>query len=1654
MSVEGPYSIRQARLVTIRIAPLQYNPVTGILRRISHAKLVVQLNDSPSLKAAPPEQRGGDPHFESSYRSLMANYEQAVEWRYRSPASTLEDSSALWFTPGASYIRLPVAQDGWYRITPAELASLGVSPPALDTSSVRVYYRGEQVPLCIGEDKSLYFYGLRKRGESTYLDYYTDTSAYWLAWQTPGQGLRYQSVLGLSLSPADTQVASTTTVHVEENKDYYEGTGETEVTLNGEAAGEGWTWEYFYPNTVGQYPVALDNIWKTRDTAVTLRVRLYSTTRSYNTPDHIARFWINDSLLGEKSFNGRTEGLFQVTFSSRLLNEGSNTLRIQSISTASSLNQFYLDWFEIDYVRTHVAQAGHALCSIAPQSGANSVRVMARGFPSAGIRALDLTNGRVFQDVRVSAEAGGTFAALFDDTLHVPRRYLLVADTSALQVPEPGRKTFAGLRNHPAGADYIVITHSLFRSAANTLAAHREAVNGVRAAVVDVQDIYDEFNYGHISSEPIKAFLRYAYQHWPSPAPAHVLMFGDASWDFRRNMATATMTNYVPAYGVPAGDNWYVCFDSNYASLPSLNIGRLPVQNPTQAAYVVEKVRGYDAYSLSDWNKNFLFITGGATDDEKMLFNSQSDATIRAVVVPAPIGGTPFRVYKTTPNTIDGENKQLLRDLVRDGLVFMNFLGHSGGRIWGVDIGTPGDLENTNGMLPFVTSVSCNVAAFAEPLSNVLSEDFVLAHNRGAIGMWASSSLGYASIGASLVQYFLESVRDDTARVLGEITTAARIRLWQLRGSDYVTLASLNLNPLIGDPLSSLAIPRKPDLAITPPDLSLDIQSPTPSDTLAHVRIVAHNYGLVPPDSVEVTMLDRSASGVDSVVQNMRIGPTLHRDTVMIPWRGTSSRGSHQLEVMLDPDNHIAELSKANNTASLPAYVYAHTLLGVRPQTNETLPPGAVDLVVTMPVSGDTGVTSYEFELDTSATFASGAKVASGPVAPGPVGGRWRTPVLSSPGVYFWRSRAMVDTMDGKWMASRFAVDANIPQRPLISWREKSGAQFSAGQFSGTAVTDSGVTLRVSPSLNAGARSLGYWANADKDYYSTIWVNDQSVTGLWWEHGNSFMVVRLNAFTGAFAFKPFNVAASPAFADSMKAFIDATAIGDYLLVSVIYDGYTNVSAALRGSLHTLGSTRIDSVRPGHAWMLIARKQSGPPYFALEQWSPAGVAADSTVIPNNYAVGAGAYASVRNPYPAAFGKFRWTPQLTAGVHAIWAVVLGIRPSGAADTLTTIQSIESEKDLAGLGPAFADSAYSHLGLAAYLSTNDALTTPLVKAWSIEVAPPPDLAISNRTVGANVQSLAKTAGVDIPLTIHNIGYQSADSVRIRVDLRRQDGTAQPMYHATAGSIPVDSSRAVLLSLPADGLSGQNDLDIVVLPPAGSRDLLAENNIARVTINFTSVEERLAATVRIYADGVPLMDGDYVSTQPQFLVQLTELTGIRSGQERVNLYVDNQQVTSDAGSATGKAELAAAEADGFVYSPHLSDGPHEIVIRLYRLNSVSGADSLEHRVAVNVVSDYRILRVYNYPNPFSSSTEFTFVLTGLRPPEELTIRIFTIAGRRIQEIHVPQSDLNIGFNRIPWDGRDSDGDELANGYYLYQIQIKGEGKTETSVEKMAKVR
>src|SRR5262249_18521397 len=152
---------------------------------------------------------------------------------------------------------------------------------------------------------------------------------------------------------------------------------------------------------------------------------------------------------------------------------------------------------------------------------------------------------------------------------------------AALQMNQPSALKEA------AGADLVIITRREFFAAMAALAKAREQAE-LRVALVDVEDIYDEFNYGHIAPQAIRDFLSYARSNWRIK-PQYLLLAGDASYDGRNYLGYGN-ADMVPTklidttYMETASDEWFTDFNND--GIADIATGRLPVRDAAEAAIV------------------------------------------------------------------------------------------------------------------------------------------------------------------------------------------------------------------------------------------------------------------------------------------------------------------------------------------------------------------------------------------------------------------------------------------------------------------------------------------------------------------------------------------------------------------------------------------------------------------------------------------------------------------------------------------------------------------------------------------------------------------------------------------------------------------------------------------------------------------------------------------------------------------------------------------------------------------------------------------------------------------------------------------------------------------------------------------------------------
>jgi hypothetical protein len=103
-------------------------------------------------------------------------------------------------------------------------------------------------------------------------------------------------------------------------------------------------------------------------------------------------------------------------------------------------------------------------------------------------------------------------------------------------------------------------------------------------------------------------------------------------------------------------------------------------------------------------------------------------------------------------------------------------------------------------------------------------------------------------------------------------------------------------------------------------------------------------------------------------------------------------------------------------------------------------------------------------------------------------------------------------------------------------------------------------------------------------------------------------------------------------------------------------------------------------------------------------------------------------------------------------------------------------------------------------------------------------------------------------------------------------------------------------------------------------------------------------------------------------------------------------------------------------------------------------------------VTGRFELLYVGNYPNPFSNRTMITYTLTD-QADERVRIKIYTVSGRLIRTLFDP-SPHPINYREVIWDGKDEDGNVVANGVYFAKLRaVKGDQVLEETL-KLAKLR
>ena len=273
----------------------------------------------------------------------------------------------------------------------------------------------------------------------------------------------------------------------------------------------------------------------------------------------------------------------------------------------------------------------------------------------------------------------------------------------------------------------------------------------------------------------------------------------------------------------------------------------------------------------------------------------------------------------------------------------------------------------------------------------------------------------------------------------------------------------------------------------------------------------------------------------------------------------------------------------------------------------------------------------------------------------------------------------------------------------------------------------------------------------------------------------------------------------------------------------------------------------------------------------------------------------------------------------------------------------------------------------------------------------------------------------------------------------------------------VPGDTA-VVYTTINTANFVGNNTLYINVNPNNSQPEQYHFNNF--IYQNFYVAGTNTSPVLDVTFDGLHILNNDIVSSKPDVKIKLVDnskyllLTDTSTISVQLGYFPPNSSpevitpIYYSSGNlkftpATPNASENAATVD---YFPTLStDGQYELIVTGKNKAGLQ-AGLQQYKVMFQVRNTPEISNVFNYPNPFSTSTAFVFTLTGSEVPQNMKIEIMTISGKIVKEITREQlGPLHIGNNitTYKWDGRDMFGAKLGNGVYLYRVVTKLNGTT-----------
>lgn len=209
---------------------------------------------------------------------------------------------------------------------------------------------------------------------------------------------------------------------------------------------------------------------------------------------------------------------------------------------------------------------------------------------------------------------------------------------------------------------------------------------------------------------------------------------------------------------------------------------------------------------------------------------------------------------------------------------------------------------------------------------------------------------------------------------------------------------------------------------------------------------------------------------------------------------------------------------------------------------------------------------------------------------------------------------------------------------------------------------------------------------------------------------------------------------------------------------------------------------------------------------------------------------------------------------------------------------------------------------------------------------------------------------------------------------------------------------------------------------------------------IDESSLADTIPPQISLYMNDTNFVDGGITGESPVLLAYISDKNGINTVGNGIghdlSAVLDNDTRNPNILNDYYKADYGTYTSGIITYPLYeLPDGLHSIKLTVWDVYNNSASKTLNFMV-VNGQS-LHVQNLYNYPNPFSESTNFVFEHNQASDNLTATIQIYNLAGQLVKTIAQAIDFNGYRTNPIPWNGSAENGHKLGKGFYIYRLTL-----------------